>query len=149
MVWHIEGLPLAAWAHVHMCDFYPRKNLPDFDLPIIQRKKDFRTQALPKTIHLPKNNFSENNEYHGHNESGHLAFLDEEAVIMVCGVGWAESNVVCFSREKEIKNAFSIPGKTAEQAAWSDCYLAADGLHSVQPVQGLLGTPQVLLKLRM
>ena len=31
----------------------------------------------------------------------------------------------------------------------SGAYLAADGLHPVEPVQGLLGVPQVLLKLRV
>lgn len=67
-----------------------------------------------KIIYFFKNNFSENNEYYGYNELGYLVFLDEEAVIMVCGVGWVESNVVCFSREKEIKNVFFISGKTVE-----------------------------------
>lgn len=31
----------------------------------------------------------------------------------------------------------------------SGAYLAADGLHPVEPVQGLLGVPQVLLELRV
>lgn len=40
-------------------------------------------------------------------------------------------------------------GQTAERPTGHKRYLAADGLHSVQPVQRLLGVPQVLLQLRM
>lgn len=85
------------------------------------------------------------------NATGHSgcrpAFLEEEGGWgRWGGVGAATQGASC------VKGGCAPPGHGAgagEAQRRPAAYLAADGLHSMQPIQGLLRAPQVLLKLRV